>query len=221
MKRTRNRDAAFWNRRYLEGGTSGPGSVGILREWKWKTIGKYASAIDDVVDVGCGDRRFWEGRSCARYTGLDLSAVLIQGLRQENPELRLICSPAESFQTGVAGRVVICLDVLFHVLDDDAFQDILVNLTKYSSEWIFVYTWARNPFLGWPARRSMLRQLRLGQLVRSLLGRAQGDGVYQKYRPFEDYRGIFEAAGFVNVAVELAPEMTDGAMWIFRRKGTE
>jgi len=56
----------YWERHYSKGGSSGPGSIGNYRSWKWNTILEFENSIDDVIDIGCGDLSFWEGRNCSR-----------------------------------------------------------------------------------------------------------------------------------------------------------
>lgn len=52
-------DRDFWNLRYLDGGNSGKGSIGLNKMWKWSKIRKTLS--DSVLDYGCGDLSFWKG----------------------------------------------------------------------------------------------------------------------------------------------------------------
>ena len=59
----------YWENRYESGGTSGKGSIGQLRAWKWQVIEDYAGPVDDVIDVGCGDLSFLEGKTSEKYTG--------------------------------------------------------------------------------------------------------------------------------------------------------
>ncbi len=61
----------YWEELYKKGGSSGEGSIGESR--KWETIDKYVKSVDDVIDVVCGDRSFWEGTNFPdHYTGIEL-----------------------------------------------------------------------------------------------------------------------------------------------------
>lgn len=75
----------YWENRYRKGGTSGAGSTGEYRKWKWGIIESYVGNVDDVLDVGCGDLSFWEGRDCPKYLGLDISPTIIEKDRQLRP----------------------------------------------------------------------------------------------------------------------------------------
>lgn len=58
---------------YRKGGNSGEGSGGKTRGWKWEQILSVIPNVESVVDIGCGDLRFWEGRKCESYVGVDIS----------------------------------------------------------------------------------------------------------------------------------------------------
>lgn len=133
----------YWNNRYRKG-SSGLGSVGAYRAWKWLVINKYVDA-QDVIDVGCGDLRFWEGRSCRNYVGIDFSELVIKKAEKLRPEWRFICGNATDFVEGLHAEVVLCIALLFHVMDDKEYPQVLENLCRYSRKWVFVNTWIKNP----------------------------------------------------------------------------
>ncbi|HEY6283189.1 MAG TPA: methyltransferase domain-containing protein [Nitrososphaerales archaeon] len=190
----RPKSEEYWEKRYREGGKSGQGSVGLARDWKWSVIKKHVSQVEDVVDVGCGDLSFWEGRTCERYIGVDISPHIIARNAERRPEWAFVSSPAEKLLP-LKGRVVLCLDVLFHILDDETAKRIMENLCEYSSEWVVIHAWWRNPFEG-----------------------KVNDGIYQAYRPLD--KALFTGRGFDLVEETPAPEEVNpyGAMYIFRKK---
>ena len=135
----------YWEERYASGSASGCGSIGPSRTWKWDIINCYLPKIDRIIDVGCGDLSFWEGRSYKDYTGIDISKTIIERNREKRPKWNFIVSPAETYINGVTGECVFCLDTLFHIMDDGTFISILENLCYYSTKYIFIHTWFRNP----------------------------------------------------------------------------
>jgi SAM-dependent methyltransferase len=241
----------YWETRYGKGGSSGAGSIGGSRRWKWNLIHSYAANVDDVIDIGCGDLRFWEDHEIDlpesfRYFGLDISSTIVQHNRTSHPTWIFHVGNASCPIPGLQGRIVLCLDVLFHIMDDDAFVGILENLCHYSLDWIFIFTWWRNPFsFGWrlrhlygkvvaEARRKVLsRNLQATHLltplhfirtheihdkIRFLALPTESDGVYEKYRRFEDYTGIFQRNGFRLIGAHKSPHSgRNGAMYVFRR----
>jgi hypothetical protein len=190
----RSKSGEYWERRYREGGKSGQGSVGPSREWKWSVIGKHVSPVDDVVDVGCGDLSFWEGRTCERYIGLDISPHITKRNSAMRPDWAFVAWPAER-RLPLKGKLVLCLDVLFHIIDDATATRVMENLCEYSSEWIFVHAWWKNP-----------------------LGDKANDGIYQAFRPMD--KELFSRLGFDCVEEVPAPKEVNpyGAMYVFRKK---
>lgn len=136
----------FWDKHYYEGGTSGPGSIDSYRDWKWKVITGMAGQIDDVIDIGCGDLSFWEGKQCKNYTGIDISKVIIDKNIKLRPVWNFIVKSADELVGELQAPVVLCLDVLFHIMDEVVYEKIFKNLGHYSSKWIFLNTWRMSPF---------------------------------------------------------------------------
>jgi len=224
----------YWEQRYSKGGTSGRGSVGKSREWKWRHIHAYAGVMDDVIDVGCGDLRFWEGRDCAKYVGIDISPTILEKNIHERPQWSFILMDAQTPIKGIGARIVLCLDLLHHIMDDSSYIRILENLCTYSKEWIFIFTWAENPFdfplrvitlvfdfIGVMLHNRPSRFSGLGDAVR-FLKKSDSDRLYQKYRDFTKYVQIFQNNGFVLVASQTMPRSVDyyrnlNVLHIFRK----
>jgi hypothetical protein len=227
----------YWDEYYRAGGTSGEGSVGRYGKWKWGIIESYIGKIDNVVDIGCGDLSFWYGRQCNRYFGLDISSTIVKRNMRKRPSWKFQVGRAEFFVQGVSGEIVLCLDMLFHIMDDMSFVEILKNLCQYSRRWIFIFTWNRNPFnIVWISRHivwisgrcytrlarelafkkrnpiNALALLTIDQL-KVLIGYLRGsDRVYQRYRNLELYLDVFEARGFMLIAIH---SYDFGAMYVF------
>jgi hypothetical protein len=211
----------YWEGNYRKGGTSGPGSVGSLRQWKWENIVKYSGPITEVIDVGCGDLSFWEGKTPpSRYVGIDISQTIIDRNRERWPSSTFICSSADRTLELEQARIVFCLDVLFHIMDDGIYENILANLMRYSSEWIFVYTWRKNPFASPIFRtRVAFSSILHGKIGLGLanVGDRSSDGVYQKYRKFEDYLPLFLENGFAIKNNETSGRLEDlGSLYVFQ-----
>ncbi len=146
----------FWDDRYSSGMTSGDNGAGPLKDWQWEVLTKVAGEIDDVIDVGCGDLRFWQDkdgmiRECKKYTGIDISQFMIEKHSRifkifDRPEWTFIHSPADVYIEGLHARIVVCLNMLYHILNEDVFNNILKNLSLYSDEWVFINTWEISPW---------------------------------------------------------------------------
>jgi len=222
--------ATYWEQRYATGGTSGAGSIGKIREWKWRIIRQYVGDPEEVLDVGCGDLSFWEGRNCASYVGIDIAPSVLVRNRQRRPTWAFIAATA-SVRIKVRRRVVFCLDLVFHILDDDEYFAILDNLCEYTGEWLFIFTWRRNPFgkllprirVALPGGES--RAHRLGyalahpfKISKALLAPAPSTSGYQKYRPMGASLDRFRNGGLTPVAVHRCPYAgATGALYVFQR----
>jgi len=160
----------FWDKRYRQGGTSGVGSTGWERRWKWRLIHRYVGDPVQVLDVGCGDLGFWEGRECPDYLGLDVSPFVQERNAAQRPRWSFQILDATKETIPFQRRIVFCFDVVFHVLPEDEFRRLVHNLVAATQQWLFVTNWGYNPLPG---------------------GRPT-DGVYQVYRDLGDYMHLFE-----------------------------
>ena len=210
----------YWEQRYSKSGTSGEGSLGTHRDWKWKTISNYAGRVDNVIDVGCGDLSFWDGKNCQTYTGIDISGTIVRKNLGLRPDWNFICSDA-SVRQSVRAPVVFCFDVLFHIMDDGVYKSILTNLMAYSDQWIFLYTWVKNPLSTFEARRQIfldsLKGLKLGFALNTLVNPVRSDARYQTYRDFREFIPHFQSNGYRLVSLEKYPYDDVGGMYIFRK----
>ena len=191
---------SYWEERYQSGGASGPDNLDDYYQGLWDIIESYAGDVQEVIDVGCGDLRFWKGRECEQYTGIDLSETIIERNRCLRPTWKFISgNAAHAIPIKAKANVVLCLGLLFHVFDEGEYQAILKNLVKYSKKWIFIYTWRKNP-------------------LATLFNPQRTQDSYQIYRDFEKYVPMIEACGAKLVTVHFHPQDKWGAMYIFSIK---
>ena len=170
----------FWNKKYEDGGISGLGSIGKYRNWKWVKIHDVIPEIREVLDVGCGDLKFWEHpianeigkREGFKYLGIDVSDFIIEKNKVFAPEFDFVCAPSHR-NLGEEAQVVFCLDLLFHIMDNVNFEMTLQHLCESAKEWIVIYTWRTNPF-----------------------PHSATDGKSQYFRSLTDYQYIFDHGGF-------------------------
>jgi hypothetical protein len=143
----------FWNNKYFRGGISGKGSIGKYREWKWKTIDKVIGNFHEVIDLGCGDMKFWDhkiGKKLMRqkdflYIGVDISDYIIEKNSKRDRD-RIFINQSSEISLGIRSQVVFVLDLLFHIMDKERLIQTLKNVCYYAREWIVIYNWVFNPF---------------------------------------------------------------------------
>lgn len=129
---------SYWNKRYKVGGTSGKGSIGQERSEKWDIINQYVDMTGlRVLDIGCGDLSFWEGRAIPEdYIGADVSDEIIRKNRQKYPTKKFIRSNGQNLEN-IPVDVVLCLDVLFHLKKSDFFE-LLKRLDTQDAKWLVI-----------------------------------------------------------------------------------
>lgn len=123
----------YWNNRYQKGYGSGDGSYGEVLERKLSLL-RQLKDVRSITEIGCGDFNF--GKHVlklfpdASYFGVDTSDVVIDRNR------KLYESEKVEFYNAVPGCYVkngdllLCVDVLFHVYDDNIVSILLEDLKK-------------------------------------------------------------------------------------------
>lgn len=138
-----------WEGHYKSGGKSGdPKDYEIVRGWKHQLIRDFFDPVNDsIIDVGCGDLQIWEGFTPVpkKYTGIDISQTIIDKNIVKYPDRKFICSNA-TISCNILADVVICFDMLWHVMDYESYYKIITNLAEYSDKYIMIYTWCANPY---------------------------------------------------------------------------
>lgn len=142
-----NRERRFWNERYFNGQISGKGSVGKYRKWKWGAIEGIVNLKEkSVLDVGCGDLNFIRKKKFAFYLGLDISDVAIKKNQKKRPDLNFFVKDVTNrIDFEMPFDVVLCMDLLFHIMTEQGFKNLLSNLNRWTGEFLFVVNWSKNP----------------------------------------------------------------------------
>lgn len=130
-------ESAYWDQRYANGGNSGAGSYGeaMLQKVDWLSR---LTRIETIVEIGCGDFNF--GRELtsrfrhAHYTGFDISRVIVERNRERYESHRIHFAVAgESIPPA---DLLLCVDVLFHVMDPDEQARLLARLA--AAKWRYL-----------------------------------------------------------------------------------
>lgn len=137
---------SYWEQRYQQGGTSGKGSVGLYRSWKWRVIKRHLPKpvnATSFIDFGCGDHSFWQNQTPQRYVGLDKSPTIILKNRDQWPLKSWLVRDAtqplpDTFHDEFDAALV--MDVLFHVEKLEDARTILANAGQ-TAEYVFARNW--------------------------------------------------------------------------------
>lgn len=137
----------YWQNRYERHGDSGVGSAGDLRIFKTDFINSFIKEknISRVIDFGCGDGRQIINLKINEYLGLDVAPAAINLCREiyktDETKSFMVYNP-KSFENKnfIQADLVICLDVLYHITDEDDFKKTLRDIFSCSSDWVILYT---------------------------------------------------------------------------------
>jgi 2-polyprenyl-3-methyl-5-hydroxy-6-metoxy-1,4-benzoquinol methylase len=95
-------------------------------------LAKHGVSVEgkNVLDAGCGTGFFVEHYLSrgARVTGIDLTDVSVANLSQRFPQARFEVADLAAWNPRAQYDLVSCFDVLFHIVDDEAWERALTNL---------------------------------------------------------------------------------------------
>jgi SAM-dependent methyltransferase len=144
--------ADYWEDRYAKGGTSGAGSYGRQAEWKASVVNRWVAelGVTSVVDLGCGDGNQLALAEYPRYLGLDRSATAVKLCIE-----RFADDPTKSFLRydpvtladaagWLRGDMAISLEVIFHLVEDEVFEDYMFRLFDSAERHVVICCNARD-----------------------------------------------------------------------------
>lgn len=136
----------YWERRHARAGSSleGVGLLGLGSEsnskdydCKWRHVKAALEGVDPsrsrrVLDAGCGNGWFTTRVADLGFAvdGVDFSREAIDIARQNSPseEINWYLGELSEFVSPERYEIVICIDVLFHIVDDHDWQRAVRNL---------------------------------------------------------------------------------------------
>lgn len=134
----------YWEGRYRGGAGSGYGSYGRLAEFKSEIINRFVreESIKDLIEFGCGDGNQLSMLRVERYIGVDVSQVVIDRCKDRFRE-----EPAKAFFTveefvasPIKAELTLSLDVIFHLVEDDVFENYMRRLFSASGKFCIIYS---------------------------------------------------------------------------------
>jgi len=138
---------AYWRERYRKGNTSGTGSYGRLAAFKAEVINGLLRELDiaSVIEFGCGDGHNLGMIEYPEYLGLDIAPTAIVLCAE-----RYAADPGKSFflyhpvafanKSFLAADMVVCLDVLYHIIDEADFRKTLADIFSCAGRFVLLYT---------------------------------------------------------------------------------
>ncbi len=142
--------ADYWRQRYAEGGDSGPGSYGKFAHFKAGVLNALFDemALASAVEFGCGDGNQLRLLTIADYLGVDVSAEAIRRCREAfaGAAGRRFLLAAD--YRGQRADCSLSLDVIYHLVEDAAFETHLRQLFAAARRCVVIYSSNRNAEAG-------------------------------------------------------------------------
>ncbi|WP_250865918.1 class I SAM-dependent methyltransferase [Caballeronia sp. INSB1] len=133
---------SYWSERYRAGGTSGAGSYGRLAEFKAEVINglvdKYG--IDSVIEFGCGDGAQLSRAVYQSYLGFDVADESIAMCRSAFGEDSTKAFRNVDQYKHERADLTLSLDVIFHLIEDDVFEQYMRRLFYSANRFVVVYS---------------------------------------------------------------------------------
>lgn len=133
----------YWIDRYDNGGNSGYGSYENYAQFKATVINAFVKEnnIKTVIEFGCGDGNQLKYLDIPFYTGYDIS-----------PKAIAICKDifkddlSKSFRlmneyAPVQADLALSLDVIYHLIEDDIYDDYMKRLFASANKFVIIYAW--------------------------------------------------------------------------------
>jgi len=138
----------YWEDRYAGGGNSGAGSYGKLAEYKAKILNEFVQRnnIQKVIELGCGDGSQLSLANYKSYIGLDVSKSAIQicndkfGDDQTKSFFQINPQAFYDNYMNFEAELALSLDVIFHLTEDEVFQNYMNRLFNISNKFVIIYS---------------------------------------------------------------------------------
>lgn len=136
--------AEYWEQRYKKGETSGFGSYGRLAEFKAEIVNRFVEerSVSKLIEFGCGDGNQLSKLIVREYVGLDVSSTIVQLCRTKfkNDNAKRFFTIAEFDKNREKAELTLSLDVIFHLVEDQVFENYMNSLFDSSERYCVIYS---------------------------------------------------------------------------------
>ncbi len=138
----------YWDERYSGAGNSGSGSYGRLAEYKAGVLNNFVErhGITRVLELGCGDGNQLSLANYNEYLGIDVSATGVELCKKRFTERKgydfqeLSKANFEDIEKKYNPELVMSLDVIFHLTEDEIFDQYMRNLFNFNNSIVVIYS---------------------------------------------------------------------------------
>jgi hypothetical protein len=134
--------ATYWQKRYATGGNSGYGSYGRFALFKAGVLNTFVEThqVKSVIEFGCGDGNQLSLTKYPTYLGFDISSTAISRCKE-----LFISDKQKSFRlmseyNAETADLALSLDVIYHLLEDNVFENYMQMLFNASNRYVIIYS---------------------------------------------------------------------------------
>ncbi|MFT5219147.1 MAG: SAM-dependent methyltransferase [Planctomycetota bacterium] len=131
----------YWEKRYASGGNSGVGSYKNFAAFKAEILNAFVVKHDvkSVIEFGCGDGNQLLLANYAAYIGFDVSHTVIDSCKA-----KFLTDASKTFKQmaeydGETADLSLSLDVIYHLVEDDIFENYMRALFKSANRYVIIY----------------------------------------------------------------------------------
>lgn len=139
--------ADYWEQRYANGRSSGPGSTGEHARFKSDFVNGFVDEhdVETVLEFGCGDGAQLTLGEYPSYVGLDVSESVIERCREKFDD-----DPTKRFRTydpfefddheALRAELVLSMEVVFHLVEDDVFEKTFFDIFTAAERYVIIFS---------------------------------------------------------------------------------
>ena len=140
----------YWEKRYSTGGNSGQGSYGEEAKFKADYINHIIKEmkVKTLAEIGCGDGNQLGHINVEKYFGYDISSTIIEKCKnkyESDKTKQFSVINIDDYSSVTAADMVISLDVIFHLVTPESFDNYMKELFSGKYKVIAIYTMRRIP----------------------------------------------------------------------------
>lgn len=134
--------SSYWERRYQNKKTSGAGSYGRLATMKANVLNEFVEQhnIQSVIEFGSGDGNQLDLANYPYYIGVDVSQTAIQWCKKKfnGDSSKIFIHLSEYYDQ--SADLSLSLDVIYHLIEDEIFENYMANLFDAGTRFVIVYS---------------------------------------------------------------------------------
>lgn len=132
----------YWIQRYESGGNSGAGSYADLAQFKAEIINQFVREHDvrSVIEFGSGDGNQLTLSDYPRYLGFDISPKAIALCEGKFANDKTKTFKLMKAYSGETADLVLSLDVIYHLIEDEVFENYMETLFAAAERFVIVYS---------------------------------------------------------------------------------